>query len=155
MDFKDKASERIEKYRETIVGISKQIHAEPELGHQEYKSSKLLVDELEKHGYKVEYGVSGMDTAFIARKGEGSPKIGILAEYDCLPGIGHACGHNLIAASALGAGIGLIGLIIMLAEAVIAGGVEALLDVVTLISQSLAWIGVILSIFARRTVSTE
>jgi len=55
----------------------------------------------------------------------------------------------------LGAGIGLIGLIIMLAEAVIAGGVEALLDVVTLISQSIAWIGVILSIIARRSVSTE
>ena len=55
----------------------------------------------------------------------------------------------------LGAGIGLIGLIIMLVEAVMAGGVEALLDVVTLISQSIAWIGVILSIIARRTVSTE
>ena len=55
----------------------------------------------------------------------------------------------------LGAGIGLIGLIIMLVEAVLAGGVEALLDVVTLISQSIAWIGVILSIIARRTVSTE
>ncbi|RLI04060.1 amidohydrolase [Candidatus Bathyarchaeota archaeon] len=125
MDFKDKASERIEKYRKDIVGISKQIHAEPELGHQEYKSSKLLVDELEKHGYKVEYGVSGMETAFIARKGEGSPKIGILAEYDCLPGIGHACGHNLIAASALGAGIGLAELIEEIGGEVIVFGTPA------------------------------
>lgn len=55
----------------------------------------------------------------------------------------------------LGAGIGLIGLIIMLAEAVMAGGVEALLDIVTLISQSIAWIGVILSIIARRSISKE
>ncbi|MCW4014228.1 MAG: amidohydrolase, partial [Candidatus Bathyarchaeota archaeon] len=125
MDYKEKASERIEKYREDIVGISKQIHAEPELGHQEYKSSKLVVDELVKHGYKIEYGVSGMETAFIARKGEGSPKIGILAEYDCLPGIGHACGHNLIAASALGAGIGLAELIEEIGGEVIVFGTPA------------------------------
>lgn len=125
MEFKDKANEHIEKYRDEIVSISKQIHAEPELGHQEYKSSKLLVDELKKHGFSVKYGVSGMDTAFIARKGKGSPKIGILAEYDCLPGIGHACGHNLIAASALGAGIGLAELIEELGGEVIVFGTPA------------------------------
>ncbi len=111
MTYKDKAAARIDEYRAEIIEISKRIHAEPELGHQEYKSSKMLVDELKKHGYKVEYGVSGMETAFIARKGKGSPKVGILAEYDALPGIGHACGHNLIATSALGAAIGLAELI--------------------------------------------
>ena len=111
MTNKDKAAARIDEYRDKIVDISLRIHKNPELGHQEYKSSKMVVDELEKHGYKVEYGVSGMETAFIARKGKGSPKVGILAEYDALPGIGHACGHNLIATSALGAAIGLAELI--------------------------------------------
>jgi amidohydrolase len=107
MGFKEKATKRINEYREEIIEISDMIHDEPELGHQEYNSSKLLVEALEKHGYNVEYGVAGMDTAFIARKGDGKTKIGILAEYDALPGIGHACGHNLIATSALGAAIGL------------------------------------------------
>jgi len=107
MSHKENATNRIEEYREEIINISHKIHDEPELGHQEFKSSKLLVKELEKHGYSVEYGVAGIETAFIARKGKGNPKIGILAEYDALPGIGHACGHNLIATSALGAAIGL------------------------------------------------
>ncbi|TRO52937.1 M20 family peptidase [Candidatus Bathyarchaeota archaeon] len=107
MSLKERASKIIDNHRDEIIKISNKIHAEPEIGHQEYKSSKLLVDELEKYGYTVKYGVAGMKTAFIATKGKGSPRIGILAEYDALPGIGHACGHNLIATSALGAAIGL------------------------------------------------
>jgi len=107
MEYKERSSKRIEKYREKITNINQKIHEDPELGHQEYKASKILVDELENHDFNVEYGVAGMETAFIARKGKGSPKIGILAEYDALPGMGHACGHNLIATSALGAAIGL------------------------------------------------
>ncbi len=90
--------------------------------------------------------------------------LNVLVYIAALGGIAVIAGGILIAMSregtgkfviGLGAGIGLIGLIIMLAEAVIAGGVEALLDVVTLISQSIAWIGVILSILARRTISKE
>jgi len=108
MDVKETVGRRIDEFRDEIVLISEQIHCEPELGHQEYKSSKLLADSLRKHGYDVKLGVSGMDTAFIAsRKKRRGPTIGILAEYDALPGIGHACGHNLIATSALGAAIGL------------------------------------------------
>jgi amidohydrolase len=107
MSLKETATRAIDKHREEIIKASNTIHSEPELGHQEYKASKLLVEELQKYGYSVKYGVSGMKTAFIARKGEGSPKVGILAEYDALPGVGHACGHNLIATSALGAAIGL------------------------------------------------
>ena len=108
MELKSQVDQRIEEYRDQIISVSKTIHDEPELGHQEFKSSKLLAEELKRHGYSVKKGVSGMETAFIAswkvRKG---PTVGILAEYDALPRIGHACGHNLIATSALGAGIGL------------------------------------------------
>ena len=125
MEYKERAERRIEKYREKIINISQRIHEEPELGHQEYKASKLLVDELEKHGFKLEYGVAGMDTAFIARKGTGTPKIGIVAEYDALPGIGHACGHNLIATSALGAAIGLSELIQEIEGTIIVFGTPA------------------------------
>jgi amidohydrolase len=125
MDYKTEASKNIDKFHDKLIEISNKIHDEPELGHQEYKSSKLLVDELKKHGYNVEYGVSGMKTAFIATKGKGTPKIGILAEYDALPGVGHACGHNLIATSALGAAIGLSDLIEKLSGTVIVYGTPA------------------------------
>ncbi|MCW4050141.1 MAG: M20 family metallopeptidase [Candidatus Bathyarchaeota archaeon] len=108
MSLKDTVSESIDKHQDELIEISKKIHSEPELGHQEAKASKLLVKNLKRHGFKVEYGVAGMETAFIARKGgEKGPAIGILAEYDALPGIGHACGHNLISMSAYGAAIGL------------------------------------------------
>ncbi len=108
MDNKEAARRSIDEHREVIIGVSNMIHAEPELGHQEYKASKLLADALSGHGYSVKLGVSGMKTAFSATKPrtEG-PTVAILAEYDALPGIGHACGHNLIASSALGAAIGL------------------------------------------------
>ncbi len=108
MDYKEESSRSIDEHKDVLIGVSNRIHAEPELGHQEFKASTLLAEALGGHGYKVELGVSGMKTAFVARgpRREG-PTIGILAEYDALPGIGHACGHNLIAASALGAAIGL------------------------------------------------
>ncbi len=125
MDFKQESSKRIDTYHDQIIDVSNKIHSEPELGHQEYKASKLLVEELKKHGYSVEYGVSGMKTAFIAKKGKGSPRIGVLAEYDALPGIGHACGHNLIATSALGAAIGLSEIIDKMGGTVIIYGTPA------------------------------
>ncbi len=108
MDNKEAARRSIDEHREVLIGVSNRIHAEPELGHQEYKASALLAEALRGHGYEVELGGSGMKTAFSARRPrrEG-PTIAVLAEYDALPGIGHACGHNLIAASALGAAIGL------------------------------------------------
>lgn len=125
MSFKERAGKRIEEHRKGIVELSENIHADPELGHQEYNASKLLVSDLMKHGYKVEQNIAGMDTAFIARKGKGTPKIGILAEYDALPIIGHACGHNLIAGSALGAAVGLSGLVDELNATIIVFGTPA------------------------------
>jgi len=108
MEYKEATRLSIDEHREALIGISNSIHEEPELGHQEFKASALLVEALRGHGYTVDLGVVGMKTAFVARgpRREG-PTIGVLAEYDALPGIGHACGHNLIAASALGAAIGL------------------------------------------------
>jgi amidohydrolase len=83
------------------------IGANPELGSEEYRSSKLLVEELKAHGFKVEYPFFGMDTAFkavVKGKGKG-PVVAILCEYDALPGVGHGCGHNIIGTAGLGAGI--------------------------------------------------
>lgn len=90
-----------------MIEISRALHANPELGLQEYESSKLLAAELEKAGFKVQKPVAGMETAFKAVfKGKpGGPTIAVLAEYDALPEIGHACGHNLIATMSLGAGL--------------------------------------------------
>ncbi|MCX6649574.1 MAG: M20 family metallopeptidase [Candidatus Bathyarchaeota archaeon] len=108
MEYKEAARRSIDEHRDVLIGVSNRIHGEPELGHQEFKASALLVEALRGHGYEVELGVAGMKTAFVARGPlrEG-PTIGVLAEYDALPGIGHACGHNLIASAALGAAIGL------------------------------------------------
>ena len=85
------------------------IHDEPELGHQEFKASALLASELEGLGFEVEKGTSGLPTAFKAvRRGKGDgPTVAIIAEYDALPELGHACGHNIIATAALGAAAGL------------------------------------------------
>lgn len=84
--------------------VSLRIHANPELRFEEHRASAWLAEAVEREGLSVERGVGGLPTAFRARAGgsEG-PRVAILAEYDALPEIGHACGHNLIAAGALGA----------------------------------------------------
>ena len=108
MDHKEAARRSIDEHRDVLISVSNRIHREPELGHQEFKASTLLVDVLKGHGYEVKLGVAGMKTAFVASRHKiVGPTIGVLAEYDALPGIGHACGHNLIASAALGAAIGL------------------------------------------------
>lgn len=92
--------------RDTLLNISHTIHANPELAHEEYRSAKLLQDFLREEGFTVEEGVAGFPTAFRAeyRANGGGPAVGIIAEYDALPEIGHACGHNMIAAVGVGAG---------------------------------------------------
>jgi amidohydrolase len=87
--------------------LKDQIGKNPELGSEEEKSSKLLVDSLNAHGFEVEYPFFGMHTAFKAvYKGKSKgPILAILAEYDALPGVGHGCGHNIIGTSGIGAGI--------------------------------------------------
>ena len=104
MDFKLRAQEHVGQIRDGLIEVSRNIHANPELGFEEKQASEWLADFLSKEGFTVESGVFDLPTAFVARTGSGPLHIAICAEYDCLPGIGHACGHNLIAAMALGAG---------------------------------------------------
>ncbi|MGC4082775.1 MAG: M20 family metallopeptidase [Vicinamibacterales bacterium] len=87
--------------------ISRRLHAHPEIGFQEFESSRLVADRLEQAGFVLTRHAFDLPTAFVATRGTGSLQIGICAEYDSLPGIGHACGHNLIAATAIGAAVGL------------------------------------------------
>jgi amidohydrolase len=97
----------VNELREPLLRASHDIHANPELAFKEHHASARLTDELERGGLRVERGVGGLATAFRAEVdgGEPGPTLAILAEYDALPGIGHACGHNIIATSALGAGL--------------------------------------------------
>jgi amidohydrolase len=105
MDAKAAARERFDGARDALIGLSHRIHAHPELGFGEEKSSEWLCESLDGAGFAVEKGVCDLPTAFRARVGSGPLHIGICAEYDSLPGIGHACGHNIIAASAVGAAL--------------------------------------------------
>lgn len=93
-----------EKLRQEIIEVSKIIYNLAELGSVEKKSSRLLVEKLRWHGFRVEYPYLNMETAFRAEWGRGRPAVGLLAEYDALPN-GHSCGHNLIAAWAFGTAV--------------------------------------------------
>lgn len=105
MDPKSAARERFERARDGLIELSHRIHAHPELGFEEEQASSWLCESLADAGFAVKKGVGDLPTAFHARSGSGPLHIGICAEYDCLPGIGHACGHNIIAASAVGAAV--------------------------------------------------
>ncbi len=90
-----------------LIGLSHAIHAEPELAFEETRSVAKTVAPLAERGFEIELGVAELPTAFRACYGSGELTVGICAEYDALPEIGHACGHNIIAASAVGAALGL------------------------------------------------
>ncbi|WYP27867.1 M20 family metallopeptidase [Alkalihalobacillus sp. FSL W8-0930] len=107
--MKEKLKEVIESKRDSYFQISQYIGNNPELGHEEFKASKALTDELSKEGFSVSLGTCGLQTAFEAvyDSGKPGPKIGYMAEYDALPDLGHACGHNLIGTMAVAAGIAL------------------------------------------------
>ncbi|WP_067843211.1 M20 family metallopeptidase [Nocardia lijiangensis] len=90
-----------------LIDLSHAIHAEPELAFEETRSVAKVLEPLTERGFEVETGVAGLPTAFRASYGSGALTVGICAEYDALPEIGHACGHNIIAASAVGAALGL------------------------------------------------
>ncbi|MGE5242628.1 MAG: M20 family metallopeptidase [Betaproteobacteria bacterium] len=105
MDEKAAVRESCTRQREALVAMSHRIHAHPELGFEEERASAWLCEALADAGFAVERGICGVPTAFRARKGSGPLRIAICAEYDCLPAIGHACGHNMIAAMSLGAAV--------------------------------------------------
>ena len=95
----------VENHRHRLAELSLKIHDNPELGFQEVQAVSWLTGYLKENGFSIEPGICGLPTAFRATYGRGEPVIAILAEYDALPELGHACGHNLIAASAAGAGV--------------------------------------------------
>jgi amidohydrolase len=90
-----------------LIDLSHRVHAHPEIAFEEERSSEWVAAALADAGFAVESGVADLETSFVATAGSGPFTIGICAEYDALPGIGHACGHNVIAAAAVGAGLAL------------------------------------------------
>ncbi|TME86369.1 MAG: M20 family metallopeptidase [Chloroflexi bacterium] len=86
-----------------LVRLSREIHADPELAYQERRAAARIASVIERHGVPVQMGIGGLETAFRARVGPPGPSIALLAEYDALAGVGHACGHNLIAMTNVGA----------------------------------------------------
>ena len=94
-----------EAQRERLTKLSLKIHAHPETGFNEVQASGWLTEYLAEMGFTIEVGICGFTTAFRASYGRGKPSIALLAEYDALPDLGHACGHNIIAVSAVGAAI--------------------------------------------------
>jgi amidohydrolase len=104
-ELKAKVNKQVEQQRQKLINLSLKIHANPELAFKEEKASKWLTSYLAKNGFQIEKGTGGLPTAFKASYGSNEPVIALLAEYDALPEIGHACGHNIIAASAVGAAV--------------------------------------------------
>ncbi len=107
MEFKEAATASINRQRVHLAQLSEQIWENPELGFKEKKAHCLLTDFLEREGFKVERSFGGLETAFRASFGSGGrPNVCVICEYDALPDIGHACGHNLIAEAGVAAGVG-------------------------------------------------
>lgn len=101
------ADEAIGRWTDRLLALSRAIHAEPETAFAEHAASAGVAGLLEEAGFAVERGVCELPTALTASYGEGDLTIGLCAEYDALPEVGHACGHNLIASAAVGAAIAL------------------------------------------------
>ncbi len=100
----NRLSDSINTITPVLENIALELHANPELGFEEFKAVERQVDILKKWGFDVTVPFCGLNTAYKAVSGSGSPTFCFMAEYDALPEIGHACGHNLIAITALGAG---------------------------------------------------
>lgn len=104
--LKRRAAIAIEAKRDVWLELSHRIHAHPELGHEEERAAAWVAEVLADDGFTVEKGVCDLPTAFKASDGQGTLHIALCAEYDALPGIGHACGHNMIAAASVAAAAG-------------------------------------------------
>jgi amidohydrolase len=107
-ELKARVREAIDAVGDELIALSREIHAHPELAFEEVLASRRLAETARKHDVDAELGVFGLETAIRAEFGAAAaPTVALLSEYDALPGIGHACGHNIIATSALGAALGL------------------------------------------------
>ncbi|WP_110207644.1 M20 family metallopeptidase [Nocardioides daejeonensis] len=97
-------------WRDQLVATSHDLHEHPEVAFEEHRSARVVADLLEAAGFRTQVGVYGLETALEAVSGNGSLTVVICAEYDALPGIGHACGHNIIATAGVGTAIALAGI---------------------------------------------
>jgi amidohydrolase len=107
IDLKAAASAAVDNCNVELRALSTEIWSNPELAYEERGAHKVLTDFLEKKGFTVDRSYTGLETAFRATYGSGKPNVCVICEYDALPGIGHACGHNLIAEAGVAAGLGL------------------------------------------------
>lgn len=105
MDTKSAAKQKLNSLLPSILELSHRIHANPEVGFEEVKAAGWVAEILSDSGFEVRTGICELPTALRATAGAGSTHVAFCAEYDALPGIGHACGHNIIAAAAVGAAI--------------------------------------------------
>ncbi|MFD5457353.1 M20/M25/M40 family metallo-hydrolase, partial [Streptomyces olivaceus] len=105
--LKEAARQAVDRHAEELIALSERLHADPETAWEEHRAAATVPELLDRTGFEVTSSYLGLDTAFHARFGSGPVRIALCAEYDALPGLGHACGHNLIAASAVGAALGL------------------------------------------------
>ncbi len=105
MDARAAVRKTLDLHRPRLVELSHRIHSNPEPGFQEIRAAAWISEMLSEAGFSVDTGICDLPTAFLAKSGKGPLHVCICAEYDALPAIGHACGHNIIAAAAAGAGI--------------------------------------------------
>jgi amidohydrolase len=110
VDPKQAAEQRFSEVEEDLKSISHWMYEHPEIAFKEFETSAKLAAYLAAHGFEVEYPAYGLETSFVARAGSSGPEVLICAEYDALPGVGHACGHDIIATASMGAGLALAGL---------------------------------------------
>ncbi|MFF3109457.1 amidohydrolase [Kitasatospora sp. NPDC057904] len=104
---KQAVREHVHAHRADLLALSHRIHAHPETAFAEHRAAAWCAELLDAHGYAVTAPAGGLDTAFTATLGSGPTTVALVCEYDALPGLGHACGHNLIAAAGVGAALGL------------------------------------------------
>ncbi len=107
--YKKTVQEEVDRIQQDVIRISLAIHDYPEIGLQEHRACKILVSEARSRGFQVETPVAGLETGFVAQypSSADGPRIAFLCEYDALPDLGHACGHNIIAAASFGAAMAL------------------------------------------------
>nr|WP_043236569.1 M20 family metallopeptidase [Streptomyces violaceusniger] len=105
--FKEAARREVDRHAEELIRLSERLHADPETAWEEHRAAAAVPEPLDRAGFDITTSYLGLETAFHARFGSGPVRIALCAEYDALPGLGHACGHNLIAASSVGAALGL------------------------------------------------
>lgn len=127
MEYKQTILDYIENNKRHYIKMSHQIHQRPELGNEEIFASRTLIEHLKKEGFDIETDLAGHATGFIARyeSTKPGPTIGFLAEYDALPGLGHACGHNIIGTASTLAGVALSKVIDQIGGTVIVLGCPA------------------------------